>query len=46
MRRGIKFSTQAYIFLALTGLFNLLSIVFDQLVVQQQDKIRKFDQTF
>ena len=45
MRRGIKFSTQAYIFLALTGLFNLLSIVFDQLVVQQQDKIRKFDQT-
>ena len=44
MRRGIKFSTRAYLFLALTALFNLMSIVFDQLVVQQQDKIRKFDQ--
>ena len=43
MRRGIKFSKKAYIFLALTAIFNLLSIVFDQLVVQQEDKIRKFD---
>ena len=43
MRRGIKFSKKAYIFLALTAIFNLSSIVFDQLVVQQEDKIRKFD---
>ena len=43
MRRGIKFSKRAYIFLAFTAIFNLSSIVFDQLVVQQEDKIRKFD---
>ena len=43
MRRGIKFSKRAYIILAITALFNLLSIVFDQLVVQQEDKIRIFD---
>jgi len=44
MRRGITFSKKAYIFLAITAIFNLLSIVFDQLVVQQEDKIRNFDQ--
>ena len=43
MRRGIKFSKKAYIILGITALFNLLSIVFDQLVVQQEDKIRIFD---
>ena len=43
MRRGINFSKTAYIFLAITAFFNLLSIVFDQLVVQQEDKIREFD---
>ena len=44
MRRGITFSKKAYIFLAITALFNLMAIVFDQLVVQQEDKIRDFDQ--
>tara|TARA_Y100000590_G_C15716477_1_gene1012085 strand:+ start:625 stop:1458 length:834 start_codon:yes stop_codon:yes gene_type:complete len=43
MRRGIKFSKRAYIVLGITALFNLLSIVFDQLVVQQEDKIRIYD---
>ena len=43
MRRGIRFSKKAYIFLALTAFFNLLAIVFDQLVVQQEDNIRDFD---
>ena len=43
MRRGIKFSKTAYIFLGITALFNLMSIIFDQLVVQQEDKIRIFD---
>ena len=45
MRRGIRFSKRAYIFLAVTALFNLMSIIFDQLVVQQEDKIRAFDHT-
>ncbi len=43
MRRGIKFSKTAYLILGLTAFFNLSSIVFDQLVVQHQDKIRVFD---
>jgi len=43
MRRGIRFSKRAYIFLALTACFNLMSIIFDQLVVQQEDRIRAFD---
>ena len=43
MRRGIKFSKKAYLVLGLTAFFNLSSIVFDQLVVQHQDKIRVFD---
>ena len=43
MRRGIKFSKMAYLVLGLTAFFNLSSIVFDQLVVQHQDKIRVFD---
>ena len=43
MRRGIQFSKKAYIFLGITALFSLLSIVFDQLVIQQEDKIRVFD---
>jgi hypothetical protein len=43
MRRGLKFSKRAYIVLGITALFNLLSIVFDQLVVQQEDKIRIYD---
>ena len=43
MRRGIRFSKRAYLFLALTAFFNLMSIIFDQLVVQQEDKIRTFD---
>ena len=43
MRRGIKFSKTAYLVLGLTAFFNLSSIVFDQLVVQHQDKIRVFD---
>ena len=43
MRRGIKFSKKAYVFLAFTAFFSLLSIIFDQLVVQQEDKIRAFD---
>ena len=33
----------AYLVLGLTAFFNLSSIVFDQLVVQHQDKIRVFD---
>ena len=45
MRRGIRFSKRAYIFLAVTAFFNLMSIIFDQLVVQQEDKIRAFDHT-
>ena len=43
MRRGISFTRKAYIMLAITASFNLMAIVFDQLVVQQEDKIRKFD---
>ena len=43
MRRGIKFSKTAYLILGLTAFFNLSSIVFDQLVVQHQSKIRVFD---
>jgi hypothetical protein len=43
MRRGIKFSKKAYTFLTITAFFTLLSIIFDQLVVQQEDKIRAFD---
>ena len=43
MRRGITFTNRAYIMLAITAFFNLMAIVFDQLVVQQEDKIRKFD---
>jgi len=43
LRRGIKFSKTAYLILGLTAFFNLSSIVFDQLVVQHQDKIRVFD---
>ena len=43
MRRGIKFSKKAYLVLGLTAFFNLMSIVFDQLVVQHEDKIRVFD---
>ena len=43
MRRGIKFSKTAYLVLGLAAFFNLLSIVFDQLVVQHEDKIRIFD---
>jgi len=43
LRRGIKFSKKAYLVLGLTAFFNLSSIVFDQLVVQHQDKIRVFD---
>ena len=41
MRRGIKFSKVAYIVLGLAAFFNLMSIIFDQLVVQHEDKIRK-----
>lgn len=44
MRRGITFTKKAYILLAITGFLNLMAIVFDQLVVQQEDKIRNFDQ--
>ena len=44
VQRPITFSKKAYIFLAVTAIFNLLSIVFDQLVVQQEDKIRAMDQ--
>ena len=44
MRRGLKFSNLGYFFLALTAIFNLMSIVFDQLVVQQENKIRNYDQ--
>ena len=43
MRRGISFTRKAYVMLAITASFNLMAIVFDQLVVQQEDKIRKFD---
>ena len=43
MRRGIKFSKKAYLVLGITAFFNLSSIVFDQLVVQHQSKIRVFD---
>ena len=43
MRRGISFTKTAYILLAITASFNLMAIVFDQLVVQQEDKIRSFD---
>ena len=43
MRRGIKFSKVAYIVLGLAAFFNLMSIIFDQLVVQHEDKIRIFD---
>ena len=43
MRRGISFTKRAYILLAITASFNLMAIVFDQLVVQQEDKIRSFD---
>ena len=43
MRRGISFTKRAYILLAITAFFNLMAIVFDQLVVQQEDKIRSFD---
>mgnify|MGYP001167581106 CR=1 FL=1 len=43
MRRGLKFSKRSYIILGFVGFFNLLAISFDQLVVQQEDKIRKFD---
>ena len=44
MRRGLKFSGLGYFFLALTAIFNLMSIIFDQLVVQQENKIRNYDQ--
>lgn len=44
MRRGIKFSKTAYFFLGFTALFNLFSIILDQLVVQQENKIRNLDQ--
>tara|TARA_B100001093_G_scaffold519879_1_gene611078 strand:- start:2496 stop:3344 length:849 start_codon:yes stop_codon:yes gene_type:complete len=43
MRRGVKFSKKAYIVLGIAAFFNLMSIVFDQLVVQHEDKIRIFD---
>ena len=44
MRRGFKLSGLGYFFLALTAIFNLMSIIFDQLVVQQENKIRNYDQ--
>ena len=44
MRRGFKLTGLGYFFLALTAIFNLLSIIFDQLVVQQENKIRNYDQ--
>jgi|TARA_B100001971_G_scaffold112796_1_gene103805 hypothetical protein len=43
VRRGTVFGKKAYIFLAITAFFNLLAITFDQLVIQQEDKIRFFD---
>ena len=43
MRRGIKFSKKSYIMLGFVAFFNLLAITYDQLVIQQEDKIRTFD---
>ena len=43
MRRPGKITNLTIIFLALAGLFNLISFAFDQQVVQQEDKLREIN---
>ena len=43
MRRASKITNLSIIFLALAGIFNLLSFALDQQVVQQEDKIREIN---
>ena len=43
MKNNVIFSKKSYIILALVGIFNLGAIVFDQLVIQQENNIRNLE---